>query len=705
MSPLSRRWIKALTRAQPHLLVAIALALCLAAAYLPGLSGPFVFDDFENIVDNPPVALHSLSPAPFIDALLANDSGPFGRPLASISFALNYYFAGGFEPVWFKLTNLAIHVVNAWLVYALVLAIATTPRLSRTWPEPRRRVIAGLVAAAWALHPIQLTSVLYVVQRMTSLAAAFVLAGALLYLYGRARLARGQPHAWLIMALALGGGVLLGVAAKETAALLPLYAIVIEYALFRQEKLKPPQKRSLALFYGLVFVVPVALFLLFLLLHPAFITDGYAARDYTVWQRLLTEARVLWTYVALIVFPAPSRFSLFHDDIGISNNFYDPVSTVFAVAAVIAAAAFALHHPQRQAALKFGILWFLAGHALESSIFGLDLAHEHRNYVPSIGLIFALIFGLTQLIERVNWRFATLALSAGALVATLGFTTWVRAGEWSDTVTLAYTTAHYHPASPRANDFAARVSLREKNDPVAAIRYTLRGLALRPREPGFHIDLQVLLAILSQDLEQQLRASTVPQKTRAPVPVEIAGLDPGLELTYVGARARLQHPASDFATVERLLQQSVISVHTVISLESLRRCVLEPPEPCSSVHDAALHWHLVAAGNPHTSAMYRGLILMGSARLAASRGQTRAALDYMNRAVELVPGQLAFRLGTLGYTIDLGQMEAAAALVQTIRAGTWPRADWAANQAALERLERRVAERGAAEPRPVAVPR
>lgn len=671
-----------------HLLVGIVLTLCVVVVYLPGLTGPFVFDDFENIIDNPPVALTSLNSGPVLDALLANDSGPFGRPLASITFALNYYFAGGFTPLWFKLTNLFIHLINAWLVYALLLAIAATPRLRTMWSPPRQRLIAALTAAAWALHPIQITSVLYVVQRMTSLSAMFVLAGAIAYLYLRERFDRGDTSAPWLMGLALYAGVILGMTAKETAVLLPLFAIVIEYTLFQRERLKAAQRRRLAFFYAAVLALPVALFLLYLLLHPAFVTAGYVTRNFTLWQRLLTETRVLWMYVGLLIFPVPSRFSLFHDYIDVSNSLYEPVTTALAVAGLSITIWFAVYRPRLHSAIKFGILWFLAGHLLESSVFGLDLAYEHRNYLPSIGLVFALLVGGARLIERVHWRFAMLGLSASAVVAVLGFSTWVRAGEWSDTATLAYTTAYNHPASPRANSFAARVSLRERNDPVTAIRYTLRGLALRPREPGFHIDLQMMLATLSKDLEERLRASGQNQRGVSR-PVQVAGLDETLEWSYVDNRGSLRHPASDLPTVEQLLQQSVISVRTVVSLENLRRCIVEPPQPCGATHALALRWHTIALQNPRSSGIYRGLIAASAARLAASQGQPQLALEYMNRAIEFAPGQLSFRLGALDYLLQLDQLGPANLMLQTIHHTDWPRADWAANKDALQRLERR----------------
>lgn len=690
MTARARKPPKSLGWPRYRILVAAILVLGLVTAYFPGLWGPFVFDDHENITTNTPVALHTLTLDTLADALLANDSGPFGRPLASISFALNHYLAGGFDHTfWFKATNLAIHAANTWLVYALLLAMTATPRLNSVVPKFRQRAVAGIAAAGWALHPIHVTSVLYVVQRMTSLAATFVLAGALLYLKGRTRLAKGDPRGAWIIALGLSFAVLLGVAAKETAALLPLLALVVEFALFGRQDLDARVKRRLAISLGIAFAVPITLFLLYFLPHPTAIVDGYAVRDFSLSQRLYTEARVLWMYVWLLLVPIPSHFSLFHDNFTISIGLFDPLTTAPAVLALLAVCAYALYRPQRHTALKLAILWFLAGHALESSIFGLELAHEHRNYLPSIGFFFALAVGVSVLLDQYTWRPRTVALCAVAFLITLAFSTWVRAGAWSDVTTLAYTTVHDHPDSPRANDFAARVSLHDRNDMVTALRYTLRGLALRPLDPAFHIDLHLLLAVLSEDLEGALGDSGKTDVPPAPTEVAIPGLDQPLFLTYTREGAKLSHLASDTAAVARLLEESRISVHAVISLENLARCVLQPPKSCSAIQQTAAEWHEIAVRNPRTPAMYRGLVAASAARLAAGEGKIELALDYMNRAVGLVPGQLSFRLGTLDYLLQLGRIGPADSVLEAIHNTSWPRADWAANKEALERLERR----------------
>lgn len=100
--------------------MSFVLFFLVLAAYYPGKSGPFLADDYPNILDNNGVLLEQLNAEELMGAWSANTSGPFKRPIASVSFALNYYFAGQrFDPLPFKLTNIAIHAVTSFLVFLL----------------------------------------------------------------------------------------------------------------------------------------------------------------------------------------------------------------------------------------------------------------------------------------------------------------------------------------------------------------------------------------------------------------------------------------------------------------------------------------------------------------------------------------------------------------------------------------------------------
>jgi len=172
------------------MLAAMAIAV---AVYWPGLGGGFVFDDFPNIVDNAGLHPASASVGDLVRAALSSPSSEFKRPLSSLSFALNY-LATGLDPFWMKLTNLLLHLANGVFGFILASQVLRSTRNAAepVTPDAARRITftALLIAFGWTVLPINLTAVLYVVQRMESLANLFVLAGLIGYFAVRMRAGR-----------------------------------------------------------------------------------------------------------------------------------------------------------------------------------------------------------------------------------------------------------------------------------------------------------------------------------------------------------------------------------------------------------------------------------------------------------------------------------------------------------------------------------
>lgn len=427
-------------------LAVLALAI---AVYWPGLNGDFMFDDFPNILQNPQVDIHSLSADQLSGAALSSDAGPLHRPLAMVSFALNRYFFGP-HPYSFKVTNLAIHLMNGilvlWLAYLLLSAYRRLHRPAVT--EDAVRWTALAVAAAWLVHPLNLTAVLYIVQRMTSLSALFTLAAVAAYTHGRLRNTAGEGGNLWIWLVTPACGVL-GLLCKENAALIPFYLLTVECVLFRFRGADGrPHTPTRLLFIGIV-ALPLAAGITWICLQPERFLGGYAGRDFTLEQRLLTEPRIVLHYIQWTLFPNVTELALYHDDIRTSTGLLSPPTTlisIFAIAAMLSGA-FALRRRLPLAAL--GILWFFAGQLMESTFYPLELAFEHRNYVPDFGILLAVLSVL--MLAMVDSRLRRLQRAFPVLlVATLALLTWTRADEWRDNADQAYYEAVHHPDSPRA---------------------------------------------------------------------------------------------------------------------------------------------------------------------------------------------------------------------------------------------------------------
>jgi len=435
----------------PTLLLPL-ICLLILLVYWPGLSGGYVFDDFPNIVHNDNIRMEHLTPGALASAAFSSGSGPLSRPLSMASFALERHFFG-LAPFPMKLTNLLIHVVNTLLGFLLLRALISG--LQSRHPERVRllvspQTLALLVATAWALAPINLTGVLYVVQRMESLATLFMLAGLLAYVHGRNLVDQGQARrgwSWLLGGLCFGGG--LGVLAKETAVMLPLYALLIEWLLFGLGKDNPIMRKHLLRLYGLILVLPgIAALLLYL---PGILSgSAYAHRPFTLEERLWTQAHVLWHYLYWIVAPSPGALTLYHDSFPVVRGLFQPWTTLLAVAGLAGLLLGTLKLRRSAPLLTLGILWFFAMHLLVSTALPLEMVYEHRNYLPSLGVFLAVLGLLFTGRDGDSLILGRQALATG-LIVIYGFLTFLRANEWSDPVQLAYFEATRQSESPRAN--------------------------------------------------------------------------------------------------------------------------------------------------------------------------------------------------------------------------------------------------------------
>ena len=423
-----------------------------ALAYYPGLNGPFMFDDIPNIVNNTDLRLTSLSPHELLQAVFSSRAGLLYRPISMLSFALNLYFFGN-SSFSFKLTNLVIHLINSLLILWLTrrLLVNCRRRYQFTWSDNNIRWASLLIATAWVLHPLNLEPVLFIVQRMTSLAALFSLTGMLAYVYGRERTLAGKtgwPLVWIITPI-LG---LIGLFCKEDAALLPLYLLVIEWLVFGFRNGRQKISINILLFYAGGLILPGILGLVFLLTHPGYFLGGYAGRNFTLIQRLLTEFRVVFLYIQWTFIPDIRQLALYHDDLAVSTSLLNPLSTLWSFFAITGLIALACWQRKKRPLLSLGILFFFAGQMMESTVLPLELAFEHRNYLPDYGLLLAL-FSLLLLPVSGGERRARMSLRwtvAAITLPVLFSATLLRAYEWRSYLTFAYYEVQHHPESERA---------------------------------------------------------------------------------------------------------------------------------------------------------------------------------------------------------------------------------------------------------------
>lgn len=444
-----------------------ALLALTAVVYFPGLRGAFLLDDHASLSSLQDIRADG-SPDELWGFATSGLFGAYGRTLSLLSFA--FQFSDWPADPWpFKFVNLVLHLLNGCLLFWLFLRLAALVKL-----PARQGLLAGLFASAvWLLHPLNVSTTLYVIQRMTQLSALFTVAGLLIYIQGRQSLRQGnlQGYAWLTAGFGLCA--ILAFLCKENGILLLLYAWVIDATLFKGSE-PPPYWRA---WKGAVLHLPLLAVAGYVLLRwNTSILPTFQFREFGPGQRLLTEARVLVDYLGLIVFPRPGALGLFHDDFVTSRGLLDPPQTLAAALFLLVLLGAALGWVRRAPVFSFAVLWFFAGHVLESTIIPLEIYFEHRNYLPMAGVIWGATFyaarGLERLPHQATRRFL---LGAGlAWLALLSAVTWNEARLWGNPALQAVSWSREKPRSVRAqellgNALAARGRYREAADLFARL--------------------------------------------------------------------------------------------------------------------------------------------------------------------------------------------------------------------------------------------
>jgi hypothetical protein len=452
----------------------LGLALTALGVYWPGLHGGFIFDDFPNIVNNPALHITDLSLQSLGKSLSGLAAGPLGRPAAVISFALTHY-AFGLDAFAFKAINLLIHIANALLVAWLLKILLSTTTLGS---QRMRDWLPIWCAGIWLLHPINVVPVLLAVQRMTLLAAFFLLLALVFHLKAmvlapNSRARWGQLGvAWLIFWP-------LSFLSKETGLLLPLYALATGWLIRYTPANDSPAKTEMSIAWILLALALAPGLGMFFWLGQDWLQSAYAMRDFTLTERLLTEARVLWFYLAQILTPSYQAYGFFLDDIPLSSGLLKPWTTLCSILGLAVLAAVGVVFRRCHPVLTFSIAWFLLGHVMESTFLPLEIAHEYRNYLPSIGPILAAGYYGGMALGRIKSVHRVITIGFAAVLSLLLPTslTWMRANQWSDPLVATQIEAAHHPHSARANHTIAHTLFQagygDANDPIGGrmVRY------------------------------------------------------------------------------------------------------------------------------------------------------------------------------------------------------------------------------------------
>jgi tetratricopeptide (TPR) repeat protein len=344
--------------------------------------------------------------------------------------------------------------------------------------------LAVILGATWLLHPLLVSTVLYVVQRMAMLSTFFMLLASISYLYWRLGMIRGSVRTFSGLRF-LAVLVFFGIAmlAKENAIVLIPILILME-VLWLQcvggdgETIKWLQSVS----YGLIATGSIAL-LSVLFFQWDSLSGRFYRRPFSLQERLLTESRIVWDYVGQLFYPQVERMGLYHDDVVLSHGLMAPISTLYSVLswALVVVVCGVLLRRREGRWLVFGIAWFVLGHSVESTVLPLELYFEHRNYYPAIGLVLFLGALFAIVVKKWPEPRSPLLVCLGLCVVVLSAQTSSQVQMWSNRSLLILNHLNGHPHSTRANiDMAAEFA--RLGEVEAAHRYSKRAFEASDNE-------------------------------------------------------------------------------------------------------------------------------------------------------------------------------------------------------------------------------
>lgn len=353
----------------------ITLFFCILIVYGNSTKGIWIFDDEPNIVENKYVHIITLEWDNLEQTLYGVDQRRFSRPFAYLTFGINYYF-GKLNTYGYHVVNIFIHYLASIFLFLFIYRTLNLPRLQLPHGSSSYS-IALLATFFWATNPVQVTAVTYIVQRMASMAGMFYIMSMYFYISGRTEKTVWKKSSCFILC-SLSATLALGT--KENAVMLPI-SIYIYDLLLIQDFNKDNLIKKFKYFVLPAIILMLASLLLFVDFHS--IVGDYSKWEFTIRERLLTETRVIVFYISLLLYPVSSRLMLDHDFI-ISRSLFDPWTTCAAILAILFCLGLAVRIARKKPLISFCIIFYFLNHLIEGSFIPLDLAFEHRNYIPSM---------------------------------------------------------------------------------------------------------------------------------------------------------------------------------------------------------------------------------------------------------------------------------------------------------------------------------
>ncbi len=417
-----------------HGLFSILLLITCIIAW-PAMSGPLIFDDFPNLR-----SLLSADIESYQSIIFGNNSGVLGRSVSMASFALNHWFSGELITFELKVTNLLIHLVNGILLY-LISLIMFKKYYAKNYGE-----LALFVTALWLLNPVNLSTSFYIIQRMTLLSCLFILVGCFFYLKARETSKNATKYALFTLVFC---SWIAASFSKENGLLLPLFLLIIELCCFETLLVRV---KSLSIIKVISAIVSITLLGLYILNELQWL--NYSSREFSLAERIYTQPIAIFDYLRMSFLPTAVISGVYFDDFVIRNNFWNAGTLTGSILIILLIVSvyciLFIEQLNKYKLVALGVLLFLAGHIMESSILPLEMYFLHRSYLPSVGISLVIVIVLFAIFE-VKKLILLKIIVLTTYIMVLSYFSWQMAEVWSSSVSMTVNAYTQQPKSVRAN--------------------------------------------------------------------------------------------------------------------------------------------------------------------------------------------------------------------------------------------------------------
>lgn len=453
----------------PLSLVFTASLLAIYFVFAPGISGPFLLDDhvhFPKLSGND----GNIDSVNEVLSLVTSGSSATGRPLSFLSLLIedNGWPA---KPNDYKQNNIFFHLINFCLVFLLTIKLLALTSLHK---RNTSRYLALLVAVSWAVLPIHGSAIFLTIQRMTLLSTSMMLISIILVVSVWEK-DRDNRINFSLYVLA-GFFCIVGVMFKEIAILTVFYVYAAAYL-----------ARSFGTHVYLYKLIKYACVIIALGCVIYFFKDYekmqslYEKRDFTMAERILTEGRVLIEYMRQTLFPSMSGLGPFHDGYSISRSLFNPFTTFFSWVTIGILFGLSFFFRKQAPLFLFAVMWFFLGHSLESTFLPLEIYFEHRNYLPSYGL---LLFAIVLFFKVSGAKLFTVIFLL--YLALISFVSYAGSNVWGSRESLYYVWLSENPSSIRARIEVVKNEL-SRGRPTSAEQVFEDGLARHHDHAGYYL--------------------------------------------------------------------------------------------------------------------------------------------------------------------------------------------------------------------------